>query len=270
MKYIFFPLLLLSISFLSCDHALEPLEISQKIFSKDTGFDSKIYIEDRLQSNLSKEKLQKYSFGQFFLIQQTDKDAVVSMVLIDSTGFKTNTYVYFKKETNWKIKSVSEFTLLYVTAWARQMQQTTAAQIDSIAEASNEPNAKETFQKRIEAIRFACETDSTFVDYFLKHKSKLEKIKNAIMPKLDKEDRNSDVVFSDSFQTEMTELGLEDINYEGDDDFPHCLNFRIIMGGSSAGYIYVPKEEDIPNKFSPDGLMMVRKIEDNWYLYRIK
>lgn len=264
-----------------CGRVADPVEISKKIFSNEPLAAVTKFISPNYQGNLDRDLVNKYSFGQFYLLQQSNKNAIVSMVMTDSAGEKINSYLYYGFDSTWKLNDMRSFQLHYIPIYKKAFEELTPATVDSvIAEAKKDPHADYRFRTRqeydhlLKSYRFVCDTDSSLIEHFHEHEKEFEEIRGSISAKLKtKEYREGyspgrDIDFSDSFRIPMYYLMIDRIQREGDDYFPGCLDFQIIQTGDySVGYIWADEEKNIP-KINPEGLMMIRKIKDGWYLYR--
>jgi hypothetical protein len=282
--------IILTTGLYSCGQTIEPLEISKNIFRSHSFLNNKTLVDTGYKGNLDSNMLKFFSFNQFYLLQQSNTDAVVSLVITDSTGEKSNSYLYYVFDSTWKLRDMRTFRLHYIPLVKKALEKATQLEIDSIVDLAKKDvhrnfffRTQDEYKDKLNEYRFVCETDSAFVEYFLINEVEFKKIKTSILPKLDAilskpkakpgehEDAfsgNGDIDFSDSFRIQMRNLKLETIQFEGDDYFPDCLDFRIIQTGDfSVGYIYVNDERNIP-KIKPSGLMMTRKIKSGWYLYR--
>lgn len=240
-----------------------------------------MFVDTGYKGNLDTTMLKMFSFKQFYLLQQNITDAVVSMVITDSSGEESNAYLYYRFDSTWKLNDMRTFKLYYIPNIKKALEKATQLQIDSaIAMANRNPHGnylfrtQQEYKNKLNEYRFVCGTDSVFVEHFFQKETEFEKIKTSILQKLETEKsryaiaNGRDIYFSDSFKVQMHSLDVEEIQYEGDDDFPQCLDFRIIqMGDFSVGYIYVNDKKNIP-RIKPSGLMMIRKIKNGWYLYR--
>jgi hypothetical protein len=291
MKSSFFIItIILTTDLYSCGQTIGPLEISQSIFRNQSFLNNKNFVDTSYKGSLDTNMLKEFSFNQFYLLQQNNTGAVVSMVITDSTGEKLNAYLYYGFDSTWKLNDLRTFEFHYIPLIKKALEKATQLQIDSIvAMAKKEEHrdflfrTQQEYENRLNSYRFVCGTDSAFVEYFLLKETEFEKLKTSILPKVETMlskpkvkpreyeeslPRNADIYFDDSFRIQMYILKLEGIKYGGNGYFPGCIAFKIMQTGDySVGYFYVNDERNIPN-INPNGLMMIRKIKNGWYLYR--
>ena len=92
----------------------EPLDLAEKIFSKDSLPNINNYITGEYKGRPNGQDLSKGSTTRFTLLGQADNRSVIAMTILDSTGKGLDTYLHFEKDTIWKM---SAFRALALTGY---------------------------------------------------------------------------------------------------------------------------------------------------------
>lgn len=112
-------------------------------------------------------------------------------------------------------------------------------------------------------------SDNKLISHFKKNKSKFDLLKNAILLEIDtlQIDHEKEIGVGESLEVNYNSLFISSINIGGW-QFNNALNF--VIGGmidNTVGYLFVQKKEDLP-VISPNRIIMIREIDDGWYLYK--
>jgi hypothetical protein len=220
-------------------------------------------------------------YEDFELIDSTSSTAIVSLVYTDSTKEKKNSYLYFDLKETWKLIDCRVFRLYYVPTYRKILESLTEKQIDSIIEfAKQDPTRdlffrkREEYYQRLNTYRLATATDAELVKYFAQNRNDFNDIAAKIFVELSdtsnhlKTNSTGDIDFSAQYQNVIQKLMLEKIELESTHFFPGCLNFCIVETGDyRVGFIRVPDGKS-PPPIDRKRLMMLRKVDDNWFIYR--
>lgn len=252
----------------------EPLELSKKVFARDTFPDLPRYSTGEYQGHPNGRDLAPGLKAAYKLLEQNDQTAVVAVTFIDSAGKYLNTYLHFKKDGNWKIAA---FRALAMTGMIETVHEELSAmspeQVDRIiyahlpADKDHRPfkTKKEyIYQWRNTGLTLA--SDSELVAYFRQHKPEFEKLKTILEARGLYKSAGGVIQMpaAADLMDQVKALYLNNVSPIG----ASALNFNI--GGiidNTVGYLYVKDKKDLP-KMSPDDYIMIMEIGDGWYLYK--
>ena len=111
----------------------EPIDLAKKIFSKDSFPNFHNYITGEYDGQPNGKDLQNGSSTNFLLLGQTDKTAVVAMTIVDSMGKGLDTYLYFGKDTIWKMSAFRALAMTGIIEGVKiELEKMTPKQVDDI------------------------------------------------------------------------------------------------------------------------------------------
>lgn len=257
--------------------AFEPLELAQKIFSKDEMKNIKNYVTGEYTGRPNGQDLQQGSTTKFNLLEQTETKAVVALTILNSSNDGIDIYLYFEKDSIWKMNA---FRALAMTGIIKQvkneLEAMTPNQVDEIIAKSQTKKkqktaiftSREDYEFQLGNAKLTLNLDENIIQYFLKNKTEFERIKNLALAEIKgnlDEERSIELV--ENLKEEYRKLFISSISIGGY-EFGKCINFQI--GGildNSVGYIYVKDKKDLP-EMNSNRVIMVREIGNGWYVYK--
>lgn len=257
---------------------LEPLDLAKKIFDENSMPDLEKFTTGEYKGRPNGRDLQKHSMAKFLLLNQTDKRAVVSMTISDSTGKVFDTYLHFQKDTIWKMNAFRALAMTGIIEQVKkELEKLTPLQVDEIVKSAAKSKkgrsplftSKEDYEFELGNATLTLESDAKIIEHFRKNKKAFERIKdsaiNELRIKKTGEERAMDV--GENLKTDYRKLYISSVT-TGGYEFGNCLNF--LIGGildNSVGYIYVGDEKNLP-EMNPNSIIMLREIGDGWYVYK--
>jgi hypothetical protein len=254
----------------------EPLELAEKIFSKEPFPDIKQYIEnyelDDHGGNLNDNVEVKFLF-----LGEMDNEAVVNMTVFDdSSSGGYDCYLYFRKDLIWKMYAIRSLALTGMIYTIKQhLEQMTPEEISSIIK-RNEENDYAIFSSREEYdfmlgnAKLIIELDDNIIKHFSDNKVEFERLKDLAFQELKKttyKKGDKSVSLIEELRSNYQKLYISSVKF-GDTEIGDYLIF--LIGGildNTVGYIYIPPGDSIP-KMNSSGLIMVRAIRDGWYMFK--
>lgn len=256
----------------------EPLDLARKIFGKDSLTNIDNYIKGEYKGRPNGQDLQKGSTTNFTQLGQTENKSLVAMTVLDSTGKGLDTYLYFEKDSTWKM---SAFRALAMTGIIEQvkieLEKLTPQQVDDIIKKSKKNKedefsmftSREDYDFQLGNARLTLELDNNIIQHFLNNQAEFERIKNIAMKELEgkevDEERSIDLV--ENIKNAYHKLYISSVS-TGGYELGNCINF--LIGGmvdNSVGYIYVADKKDVP-EMNPERIIMIREIGNGWYIYK--
>lgn len=267
------------ISSVSClAQEYEPLDLAKQIFSSVGLPKISKYVTDEYKGKPNGKDIAKVCKLNFLLLEQTENQGVVSMTVLDSLGKGFDAYLFFKKETIWKM---SAFRGLAMTGIIEQMvlelEKMTPQEIEKVINDAQKNKNKENyypFTTREEYdfmlgnAKLILELDDNIIKHFQKNKNEFERLKSmALKEKDNQEPKENTKNLIESEAANYKKLFISGVSFGGYITC-NCLNFSI--GGmidNTVGYIYVEDKKNLPS-MNPSRIIMLREIADGWYLYK--
>jgi hypothetical protein len=262
----------------ACGQTYDPLALAKKIFGKDSLPDIVNYIKGEYKGRPNGQDLQKNSTTKFILLGQTNKNAVVAMTILDSTGNGLDTYLHFEKDTTWKM---SAFRALAMTGIIEQikidLEKLTPQQVDDIIKKSKKNTkedyamftSREDYDFELGNAKLTLELDDNIIKHFFANQAEFERIKNIALKQLEgkevDEERSKNLV--ENLKADYRKLYISSVS-TGGYELGNCINF--LIGGmvdNSVGYLYVKDKKDLP-EMNSDRIIMIREIGNGWYIYK--
>jgi len=265
----------------------EPLAIVKKIFAKGYILDlEKHFVENHIDQGHPNGADFPNSITKHFVLLKSlnpmDTTAVVNITFTDTTEQSFDAYVHLVKDSVWKVSAYRYLMTFGIVSrekeWLENMNKT---QIDSIIEFSNKDTelrdlsfkSMEEYDFQLGNARLTLSSDNDLITYFKKNKDKFEQLKDDFIVQCAKKDKRIDELEnSKGLRTQMNNLLIRNAethsSIENEHDSFYNLKFKI--GGldvNTVGYMYIDPMFQIP-EMSPDQIIMIRKIEDNWFLYK--
>lgn len=264
-------LILIAICGIANAQEYKPLELVQKVFT-DKKFAKRTnkYSTGEYKGHPNASDLSKNTKLSFRLLDKSENTAVVNVTILDSLGNGIDTYAHLEKDKDWKIEA---FRALAMTGFMEQalveMEKMTDDQIDTLIKKDNESfKSKEGFYQELENIKLTLALDDTIIEHFEKNREKFEELKNELQnTKFDKEEQTyRKINLGEQIKTDYKKLLISTIStsYNCED----CFEF--VIGGmidNTVGYLYIPNEQNLP-KMNPSRIIMIREIENGWYLFK--
>jgi hypothetical protein len=255
----------------------EPLDLAKKIFSKDTLANIDNYSTGEYKGKPNGQDLQKGTITKFALLGQTEKNAVVGMTIIDSTGKGFDTYLHFEKDTIWKMNAFRALAMTgIIEQMVQELEKMTPKQIDEIIKKSKTKKgsdgmfkSREDFDFELGNAKLTLELDENIAKHFLTNKLEFERIKNLALKQLETEkvDEERSIKLVESSKKDYRKLLISSVS-TGGYELGNVVNF--LIGGmvdNSVGYIYVKDKKDLP-EMNSDRIIMIKEIGNGWYIYK--
>jgi hypothetical protein len=256
----------------------EPLDLAKRIFGKESMPDIGQYITGEYKGRPNGQDLAKSAVTKFVLLGQTEKKAVVGMTILDSLGRGLDTYLYFEKETVWKM---SAFRSLAMTGIIEQMiielEKMTPQQVDDLIAKSNEKKNKgystitsrEDYNFQLANAKLTLELDENIVKHFVANQEAFERLKTLALAELGEASSSDErsVELLSTVKQDYKKLLINSVS-TGGYELGNCINF--LIGGmvdNAVGYLYVEDKNDVP-EMNPDRVIMIREIGNGWYVYK--
>jgi hypothetical protein len=256
----------------------EPLDLARKIFSKDSLRNIDNYIKGNYKGRPNGQDLQKGSITNFTLLEQTENKSVVAMAILDSTGKGLDTYLYFEKDSTWKMNAFRTLAMTGIIEQVKiELEKLTPQQVNDIIKKSKTNNkedyaiftSREDYNFQLGQARLTLELDDNIIKHFLNNQAEFERIKNIALKELEgKEvDEETSIDLVENIKGAYHKLYISSIS-TGGYELGNCINF--LIGGmvdNSVGYLYVADKKDVP-EMNSDRVIMIKEIGNGWYIYK--
>lgn len=271
--------------------SLEPVQIAEKFFSKDTAGISaylccEMLREEEPDTLTSEEKVLKkraddslrISMGipsiqnpviSVERVQQGEYSAIVSVNLAEDT-LSQDYYLYFTNYNGWKIEGIRSLSLPgFVYMLLKEARNITEEEKLSFSEIGIEYDALE---QSIKEITLLLKSDKALIKHFEDNREKfmlfLSEAKRLIPSNSQYSiSRNDSIPSLDSYGRELI------ISYIEKD---HCSNTKIsgavslVIGGvldNTAGYMYLEDPVNLP-EINKSGIIILKPMGGGWYLFK--
>jgi hypothetical protein len=253
----------------------EPLELAREIFSKDSHIDAAAYISGEYTGPTGKD-LDGDLRTKFFLLEQKERAAAVAMTICDGAGNGRDYYLYFKKETVWKMYALRSLAMTgMIESLKTHLEQMTSEEIErTIMKTGNEYamfSSMEEYGFLLGNSRLILEFDDNIIQHFLKNRNEFERIKDLALRELNDtykhRNRELSVALVENLKSEYQKIYISSVS-SGDVELGDCLNF--LIGGildNTVGYLYTDTKMGFPG-ISPERVIMIREIGNGWYIYK--
>lgn len=254
-----------------CSHNYTPLELAKEIFSNDKRINITNYVVGEYAGIPNGEDFKECLHKEFTLLKQDGNNAVVAMTIYEETGYGIDYYLYFIKESVWKMHAIRYlYNLDYFKNTATYLEQMTQ---EEIIRDINEKylDSMDDYYFLLGNYQLVIETDDNIINYFLKNKEEFEQLKYLAIKELDElfPFRNNEIKVKllKDLESEYKKLYISSISF-GDSNFGLCLNF--LIGGilfDKVGFIYTDNIKNLP-EINPNNVIMIREIGNGWYMYK--
>lgn len=254
----------------------ELIDLAQRIFSKDTLMNIKKYITDGYEGPAGKD-LQKGSTTKFLLLEQTEKKSVVAMTILDQTGKGADTYLYFEKDSTWKLSAFRALAMTGIIEGAKaELEKMTPQQVEEhIAKSKTMEKGQSLFSSREEYnyqlgnLKLILELDDNIAKHFVANQAAFERLRDLALKQLgnEKADEERSLKLIENYKADYQKLFISSVS-TGGYELGNCINF--LIGGmvdNSVGYLYVKNKKDLP-EIDSDRIIMIREIGNGWYMYK--
>ena len=257
---------------------LEPLDLAKRIFSKNGMPNISSYVTGEYKGKPSGVDLPQNAKQTFALLEQTNDTAVVAMTVVDPAGRSLDTYLFFTKKATWKMSAFRALALTgIIEAFKNTLEKMTPQQVDVIIAKSQKAKDKsqfpftsrEEYNFELGNAKLTLELDKDIIQHFRDNKPEFNRLKNLALAQLKKEKTTGTRPHKliEKYKSEYRKLFISSVSTQGF-EFGSCINFFIGgMVDNTVGYLYVRDKKDLPSMTS-DNIIMLRKIEDGWYLYK--
>ncbi|MBN8824347.1 MULTISPECIES: hypothetical protein [unclassified Spirosoma] len=255
---------------------LEPLELAKRIFDKSDFPKLPNYMSGEYEGHPNGSDLPKNSVTRFQVLDQTNQQAVVALTILDAGGQGVDNYLFFRKESVWKLYAVRALAMNGFNFYLKKMlERLTPRQIDSVVTSSKKnPKAslfssKKEYAFKLGNARLMTSTDDQLIHYFKAHKAEFEKLKQLMLNRNNyvDADKESKRRFGENLKSASEKLFLS-YSPTGDDNFIDAT--ELVIGGmvdNWVGYVHIPDKKDVP-VMSAGHIILLREIGNGWYLYK--
>jgi hypothetical protein len=260
--------------------SFEPLDLAQKIFSKDSLANISKYTTGEYQGKPNGQDFPPDITKKFSLLQQTADKAVVVMTVSNQEGATLDTYLHFAKDTTWKMCA---FRSLAMTGMIEQMiielEKMTPQQIDKQIEQAKKSKkdddedmikSKEDYDFLLGNAKLTITSDEKIIQHFEANKAAFEQLKEKALKELasrtEKEEGRTRLLKNEKGACQkllISSVAFGDYELGG-----NCLSF--LIGGildNTVGYLYVKDKKDAPAMHA-DRIIMIKEISNGWYIYK--
>jgi len=277
MKQIFLFILLTWSVFICNAQSYQPLDLSKRIFSRDTFPEIKRYSIDEYQGHPNGRDLPEKVKTKFTLLDQGAKTAVVAVTITDSSGKGIDTYLHFKKDTIWKVCAFRALAMTGIIAKVNDdLAALTPKQVDSVIASPHTKAEDHRLFKSREEYRYSLgntslilSLDDDLIAFFNKNKRAFEDLKNVLVAHgvMTKSRGLREMKGAETYKNSLALLFIDNAfpDWESSKD-----NLNFLIGGitdNSVGYMYIKNKKDVP-KMNPSHFIMIREIGGGWYLYK--
>jgi hypothetical protein len=277
MKQLFLFILFTCSVFICKAQSYEPLDLSKKIFSRDTFPEIKRYSIDEYEGHPNGRDLSNKIKTKFILLDQNAVTAVVAMTITDSLGKGLDTYLHFKKDTVWKLCAFRALAMTGIIAKVNDdLSALTPKQIDSVIASPHTKakdhrlfKSKEEYRYLLGNTSLVLSLDDELIAHFNKNKLAFEDLKNSLV-KHGVMTKSRGLKEMKGLEVYKNHLALLFIDNAFPDWESSKNNLNFLIGGitdNSVGYLYIKNKKDVP-KMNPSHFIMIREIGDGWYLYK--
>lgn len=253
-----------------------PLTLAKKIFAKDSLPNIAEFVTGEYQGRPNGQDLRDGAVTKFLLLKQTEKDAVVAMTILDSSGKGLDTYLFFVKDRIWKMNAFRSLATTGIIEQVKdQLEKMTLKQVDEMVEESRKNKKKSMFESRedyqfqLGNAKLTLELDENIIRHFHQNKTEFERLKNLAVAQLDKRetDEENRAPLLQNERSGYQKLFISSVS-SGGYELGKSINFFI--GGildNSVGYIWVKDKKDLP-EMNSNTVIMLREIGGGWYIYK--
>ena len=259
-------------AYTSFSQELEPLALAEKIFSKAGLSDAKAYTTSTYQGPLGLN-LQKEVTTRFTVLEQKNTSAVVNMTLLDSSADGIDTYLYFQKDSIWKLNA---FRSLANMGMIRQLKNSLESMsrkdvkktIKYFESQDKEDNyamftSMEDYEYQLGNANLILEQDQNIEKHFIENQKEFTRLKDLAL----QEFNQGKMKLIGNLETEYHKVFISSISVN-QHQLKDCIQF--LIGGSldnSVGYFYTTNRENVPS-MSPSHFIMIKKIAEGWYMFK--
>lgn len=274
MKYIIIILSLFILTTRCFCQNYEPLDLAKKIFGKEDFTNLNKFITGEYQGVPNGQYLDENVKKNFLLLSQSDSQAVIDLAITDSTHQGIDMYLFFNKDSVWKMSAFRALAMTGVLAKAVEgLKNLSSFQIDSIIKSNDKNklfNSRKEFNFLLGNSELVLSLDDSIIQHFINNKAEFNRIKDIALQELKtkKSDNERAIPLIENLKSEYQKLFISSISFGDYELGGKCLNFSI--GGildNTVGYLYVEDKKDLP-EMSPDRIIMIREMGDGWYIYK--
>ncbi|RZL39207.1 MAG: hypothetical protein EOO96_01210 [Pedobacter sp.] len=256
----------------------EPLDLAKKIFGKEKLTNIEYHVTGEYTGRPSGQDLKKNSITKFTLLQQTDNKAVVTMTILKSSNERIDTYLYFQKDTIWKMNAFRALAMTGIIEQAKiELERLTPLQVDEMITKSKTKKkdkfkmftSRKGYEFQLGNVKLTLNLDENIIQHFLKNQTAFESLKNLALAQLNPEELGEEksLKLIENLKADYQKLFISSVS-TGGYELGKCINF--LIGGildNSVGYIYVEDKKDLPEMTS-NRVIMLREIGNGWYIYK--
>lgn len=253
----------------------EPLDLAKKIFGKDTLVDIDNYVTGEYTGRPNGQDLKEGSITNFTLLEEKDEKSVVAMTVIDPLGNGCDIYLYFEKDSTWRMFALRSLAMTGVIEQVKvELGKMAPQQVDSIIRKSKKNkysmfSSKSEYDFLLGNTELTLELDENIIKHFLANQAEFERMKNLALKEFEKHkmDEEREIKILEDIKTDYQKIFISSI-WVGGYQFGNSINF--LIGGmvdNCVGYLYVKDKKDLP-EINLSRIIMIREIGNGWYLYK--
>ncbi len=255
----------------------EPLELAKRIFGASHFSELQTYCTGDYEGMPNGESLVAGVNTKFTVLEQNNQSAVIAIAITDSLGKGMDAYLYFEKDSIWKMNNFRSLAMTGIIEQVKQeLESMTEKEINkAIAKSKTEDNTA-LFSSRAEYdfllgnTKLTLALDDDIIKHFLENKAAFETLKDRAYQELNSRKRSEvEQGFNllEAAKQEYQKIFIYAIT-SGDMALGNGINF--LIGGmvdNAVGYLYVKDPKDLP-KMDANRVIMLRKIGAGWYIYK--
>ena len=252
-----------------------PLELAQEIFSRNPRINIFDHITGKYSGSPNGGDIDEKFHLQFLLLMQDEIDAVVAMKIYDKAGNGIDYYLFFRKETLWKMHAIRSLAIpRWFELMVNELEQMPAEEIKSIINSNKKFAMFSTMDEYNFLVgngRLILETDDNIINHFIENREEFERLRDLAIKEFEELFPNKKIEKQINLISgkghEFKRLYISSISV-GDIEFGLSINF--LIGGildNSVGFIYTDDPRNLP-RMSPDRVIMIREIGNGWYMYK--
>lgn len=253
-----------------------PLQLAQLIFGPAVFPQLDRHITGEYDGKPNGTNLSEDVQRQYLVLDSTAGAAVVALELSDAKGVGADAYLFFERDTVWKMSAMRG---LAMTGIIETIQQELARLSDKqvnriIREAKDDTlgiglfKSREEYEFMLGNTRLTIARDRDIISHFEAHRGEFERIKDVALAELARTPVDAERSTSLATAEEAVYRKLFITSVSQSYELGAVLNF--LIGGmvdNSVGYFYASAPEFVP-EINASRIIMVRAIGNGWYMYK--
>jgi FtsZ-binding cell division protein ZapB len=259
-----------------------PLSLTKKYFNGEIRNYKSVLIGEAKDQKFNPKKISKDAVMEFETLMLKDNKAAIAVSLAEGEQH-TDIYTFWTKDKDWKIKAFKALWLpgVFYMYYDRFKDLDSAGinleykkMIDEIKQRNDtlsdeqiveQIGTLEDLQENVQNMRLTVNSDEKLKEHFYSNQEKFQ----ALLVKIQNDSISQEKMWrirkQPDYKDDLRELLLSGISsYNGQS----LIDFNI--GGmidNSVGYLYCKNPDDIPD-ITVNRYIMIRKLDNGWYLYK--